>query len=752
MQEQQHLISLLSEELSLSSASIDSVIALLDGGNTIPFIARYRKEATGNLDEVQIKAIQERYAYLKELEDRRKTILASIEGQGKLTDELRSQIAGCQTKTLLEDLYLPFKPKRRTRAMIAKEKGLEPLADLIMQQVLDQDPVSAAQAYIDSEKGVADAGAALAGARDIVAERIADNAQARAAVRETFSSEGIVISKVRAEKAAEATKFEQYYDFKESVRTIPSHRYLAIRRGEREEVLDLSIQIEPEQIIRRLEILAGCSAASPFHQELLQAVEDAFYRLICPGIETDVRLELKLASDRSAVAIFADNLRHLLLASPLGGRPVLGIDPGIRTGCKCAIVDATGKYLESATIFLSGGDHAQQQAKKILSHLIGTYNPYAIAVGNGTAGRETEAFVRRYLKEAGCETAIVVPVNESGASVYSASDVAREEFPDLDLTIRGAISIARRLQDPLAELVKVDPKSIGVGQYQHDVHQPMLQDELQHVVESCVNRVGVDINTASSSLLSYVSGIGPSLARKIVKHRESCGAFHSRKELRSIPGFGAKTFEQAAGFLRIISGDNPLDASAVHPERYDLVEQMAKDLDIPLKNLVSNPVLADKIDLKRYLHMAGELTLADIIQELKKPGRDPRASFEPPSFREDILSIEDLKLGMRLEGVVTNVTAFGAFVDIGVHQDGLIHLSELSDKYIKHPSEVVKAGDKIQVEVLLIDIPRRRISLTARTGERRQSLQTQNTGKTNLSKPKERGGKSNFQSNPFSGL
>lgn len=742
----------IAKELSINFNAVVAVIQLLEAGNTIPFIARYRKEATGNLDELQIKNIQERHLYLKELEERKQVILSSIESQGKLTDELREQILACQVKTTLEDLYLPFKPKRRTRAMIAREKGLEPLADLILQQPLKEQPERAAQAYVNGEKGVEDIEAALAGARDIVAEKVAENVGVRSLVREAFTTDGIVISKVRSEKANQATKFEQYYDFKESVKTIPSHRYLAIRRGEREEILDFSIEIEAEPVLVGIEKMIGLNPQSPCCQQLKMAIEDAFRRLICPSVETDVRLDLKLASDRAAVAIFADNVRHLLLASPMGGRPVLGIDPGIRTGCKCAIVDATGKYLESVTVYLSQGEQALQQAKKDLKQLIERHQPYAIAIGNGTAGRETEAFVRQFLKDIAWNSSIVVPVNEAGASVYSASEVAREEFPDLDITIRGAISIARRLQDPLAELVKIDPKSIGVGQYQHDVHQPLLQDELQHVVESCVNHVGVDLNTASYSLLTYVSGIGPNLARKIIKHRESHGAFKSRVQLREISGFGPKTFEQAAGFLRIRDGENPLDASAVHPERYELVEQMARDLNVPLSQLVCNPQLVNSIDVSRYAKIVGEHTLADIIQELKKPGRDPRASFEPPSFREDVMSIEDLKPGMLLEGVITNVTAFGAFVDIGVHQDGLIHLSELSDQYVKDPHEVVKAGDKIKVEVLQIDIPRRRISLTARIGQKRQAFASQPTPKQELPKGKPKQSKSNFYSNPFSGL
>lgn len=739
-------------ELTISPQAVDAVVQLLEAGNTIPFIARYRKEATGNLDEMQIKNIQERYSYLKELEERKQTILSSVESQGKLTDELRQQILACQVKTVLEDLYLPYKPKRRTRAMIAREKGLEPLADLILQQPLKQLPEEVAKVFINAEKGVLDCESALAGARDIIAERVSENAEIRALVRDEFTAEGILVSKVRPDKASEATKFEQYYDFKEPVKTIPSHRYLAIRRGEREEILDFSIQIEPAHVLAQIEKVMQLNLKSLFCEQLKKAIEDAFHRLICPSIETDIRLDLKMASDRAAVAIFAENVRHLLLASPMGGRLVLGIDPGVRTGCKCAIVDATGKYLDSLTIYLAQGENSLLQAKKELKRLIERYHPYAIAIGNGTAGRETETFVRQFLKEIECSSLIVVPVNEAGASVYSASDLAREEFPDLDITIRGAISIARRLQDPLAELVKIDPKSIGVGQYQHDVHQPLLQDELQHVVESCVNQVGVDLNTASYSLLTYVSGIGSTLARKIIKYRESNGAFKSRAQLREISGFGPKTFEQAAGFLRIRDGENPLDTSAVHPERYDVVEQMAQDLHVPLAQLICNAKLIDSIDFSAYAKIVGELTLADILQELKKPGRDPRATFEPPSFRDDIMSIEDLKPGMKLEGVITNVTAFGAFVDIGVHQDGLIHLSELSDQYIKDPRTFVKAGDKIKVEVLQIDIPRRRISLTARTGQKRQNLASTSMLKQEVSKSKSKPTKSNFYSNPFSGL
>lgn len=743
--------SLISEEYRLPLSSVRSTVELLIEGNTVPFIARYRKEATGNLDEVEIKNILDRFEYLKDLDDRRRTILKSIEDQGKLTEELRRNILACDSKVILEDLYLPFKPKRRTRAAIAREKGLEPLARLILEQSVKEDIVAEASSFINAEGGVDDVESALAGARDIVAEIVAENTEARQIVRGAFAEEGIVVSKVRTEKAGESTKFDLYYDFKESVKTIPSHRYLAIRRGEREDILALSIKVEEDSIIPRLEKLFSLNPASSAHGQLRLSVADAFKRLISPGVETDVRLELKLASDRSAVAIFADNLRHLLLAAPLGGKSVIGIDPGIRTGCKCAAVDSTGKYLTSTTIYPSGGEKSIAEAKKILIDLVDRYRPFAIAVGNGTAGRETEAFVRALLKESGQSDVIVVPVNESGASIYSASDVAREEFPDLDLTIRGAVSIARRLQDPLAELVKIDPKSIGVGQYQHDVHQPLLHEGLQYVVESCVNKVGVDLNTASFSLLSYVSGIGPSLAKKIVKHREAHGAFRNRGQIRDIAGFGAKTFEQSAGFLRIPQGEYPLDSSAVHPESYPLVEKIAEDLQVSLSELIARPDLTGLIDRKRYADIAGEFTLTDIIEELKKPGRDPRAAFEPPSFREDIQTTGDLKIGLRLEGVVTNVTAFGAFVDIGVHQDGLIHLSELSDRFIKHPGEVVSAGQKIVVEVLQVDIPRNRISLTAKVGrDKRERFEP--VGQNKSIKSEQKPVKKIFGDNPFSRL
>lgn len=733
----------LCHELQLPQKSVLAVIELLDAGNTVPFIARYRKEATGDLDEVQIRDIQERMAYLIELEQRREAILASIESQGKLTDSLKQQILACESKNALEDLYLPYKPKRRTRAMIAREKGLEPLALRILEQPLSGDPFGEASAFINPEKQVASIEEALAGACDIVAEHISENADIRQAIREEFAMNGMVVSKAVEGKEKESSKFEQYYSFYEKVATIPSHRYLAIRRGEREGILDFHIQIESLVAQELAERIAGLNQHSPFCAQLKEAIKDSCQRLLLPSLETDVRVELKMRSDRSAVDVFAANLRNLLLSAPLGGRSVIGIDPGLRTGCKCAALDVTGKFIAHVTLYLCAGERSLSKAQQDFLNFIEVHKPEAIGIGNGTGGRETEAFVKKVLADNHLSDLIVVQVNEAGASVYSASDVAREEFPELDLTIRGAISIARRLQDPLAELVKIDPKAIGVGQYQHDVHQPMLHEKLSEVVESCVNHVGVELNTASASLLSYVAGIGPSLAAKIVGHRQKHGIFKGRQELLEVTGFGPKTFEQAAGFLRVRGSANPLDASAVHPERYSLVELIAKDLDVSLRDLIGNQQAIAKIDIRRYANASvGELTLRDILDELKKPGRDPRAQFERPCYRDDINTIEDLKPGMKLEGIVTNVTAFGAFVDIGVHQDALVHISELTNRYIKDPAEVVKAGDKIKVEVLSVDPARKRISLTAK-----ENSSNRNSAPSTAKQPKKA-----FSVSPFAGL
>ena len=711
---------ILAAELQLPQQGVTAVLNLLAEGGTVPFIARYRKEATGALDEVQIRAIEERHGYLKELEQRRQTVLSEIEEQGKLDDSLRARILACATKTALEDLYLPFKPKRRTRASMARERGLEPLGQRILEQPAEGDPEAEARAFVDPRREVPDGAAALAGARDIAAEATAEHAAVRGMVRQYLIAEAELTSAVKRGKAKDRTKFEQYYDFREKVSTIPSHRYLALRRGEQEKVLRLSLAADSDRILLRVKQRMGLDQRSPFASLLEEAVVDAYHRLLAPSVESDIRAELKERSDREAVDVFASNLRNLLLAAPLGARPVVGIDPGIRTGCKCVAVDETGKYLDTCTIYVvEQGPAREEQARRGLLAFLQRHHPFAVAVGNGTGARETESFVRGLLSREGLGHMVTVQVSESGASVYSASDIAREEFPRLDLTIRGAISIARRLQDPLAELVKIEPKAIGVGQYQHDVHQPLMKRKLEEVVESCVNQVGVEVKTASAPLLAQVAGIGPSLAKKIVAHREQQGAFGSRKDLLKVSGLGPRAYEQAAGFLRIRDGRHPLDASAVHPERYTLVEQMARDLRVDLPALVGSPAQVDRIDISKYISdTVGEPTLRDILDELRKPGRDPRATFEPPRFREDVTTIEDLHQGMTLEGVVSNVTHFGAFVDLGVHQDGLVHISKLADHFVKDPRDVVKVGDKLKVRVLDVDLQRKRISLSARSEER----------------------------------
>ena len=702
------MLARIAAEVGVGVHQVTAVDKLLAEGSTVPFIARYRKEAHGNLDEVQIGKIQDRVKYYTELEERKETILKSIDEQGKLTDELREKIVGCFVKSRLEDLYQPYKPKRRTRAQVAKEKGYEPLAD----QIWNGEPFEGTDEDLQY-------------ARDILAERIADIADVRGAVRQAFATHSKVKSEVASPKPTEPTKFEQYYEFEESIATIPSHRYLAIRRGQAEKVLWVHLELEKEPVISRiLEILEGLEVLGILERNRLTraqielAAEDAYKRLLAPSCEIDVVVEKKMEADRAAVEVFAENLRHLLLASPLGSKAVLAIDPGIRTGCKVAMMDATGKYLGKTVIFPM---QKQLEAEKAVAMIVAKYHAEAIAVGNGTAGRETESFVRATLKKLHAQhpeipIPIVVSVSEAGASVYSASEIARKEFPDLDLTVRGAISIGRRLQDPLAELVKIDPKAIGVGQYQHDVDQNLLGGKLNEVVVSCVNGVGVELNTASAPLLERVSGLTPTLAKAIVEWRDANGRFESREQLKQVKGLGPKAFEQCAGFLRIRGAKNPLDSSAVHPERYELVERMASDIGLGVGDLVGNSLAAKKIDIRKYIAPGvGEPTLKDIVNELVKPGRDPRKTFEPPKFRDDVTKIEDVKEGMKLEGVVTNVTAFGAFVDIGVHQDGLIHLSELSDNYVSDPASVVKAGDRLQVTVIGVDRARQRISLSAKS-------------------------------------
>ena len=742
----------LAQELGLSEKAIAAVISLLKEGNTIPFISRYRKETTGNLDEVQIRTIQERHNYILELEDRKQSIIQAIESQGKMHDALKSQIQACASKNVLEDLYLPYKIKKRTKAAIAREKGLEPLALMIISQPLVGNPYTAAKDYVNLEKEVSSPEDALAGALDIIAEIIAERADIRAVVRDFFEKEGMVVSKVIEGKNSTPTKYELYYDFQEKVSKIPSHRYLAIRRGEKEEILNFHIEVSTDLVLAEIKYIMGHSLKSPFAETLEKGITQSFKRHLSPSIETEIRVQLKMQSDRTAVQVFAENLRHLLLASPLGSKTVIGIDPGIRTGCKCAVISHTGRFLEYVAIFPFQSQKSKEEAQRALVKLITSYKPFAIAIGNGTAGKETENFVQELLTKENIQDVILVQVSEAGASVYSASDIAREEFPELDVTIRGAISIARRLQDPLAELVKVEPKAIGVGQYQHDVHQTLLEDKLNEVVESCVNNVGVELNTASPALLSYVAGIGPQMALKIAKYREEQGSFKSRQDLFNVNGFGPRTFEQSAGFLRVRSSENPLDASAVHPERYEFVEHIARDMGISLQELIGNDSLIKSINIQRYLSDSmGEHTLKDIIDELKKPGRDPRESFEKLQFRQDVNTIQDLKAGMVLEGLVTNVAAFGAFVDIGVHQDGLIHISELTDRFIKDPSEVVHVGQRLKVEVLSVEVDRKRISLTARIGQARKAQENDRAIKKEKfnAKPNIKLG---FNSNPFAAL
>ncbi len=741
-------------ELNISPRQIAAVAKLLEEGCTVPFIARYRKEAHGNLDEVQIGCIQERIAYHRELEERRETVLSSIIQQGKLTDELRDRILACKSRAALEDLYLPYRPKRRTRAMVARERGLEPLAQFIFAQG-NEVPETEAAAYVNPEKEVLTVALALKGARDIVAEAIAEDSEVRGFARDYLATHGIVRSEVVEPIPAQPTKFEQYYDFEEAIVEIPSHRFLAIKRGETEQILHSSLQVDGEATVEKALERFALREASPWATELRLAAQDAYKRLIAPSIELDVAVELKQKADRAAVEVFAENLRHLLLQAPLGERAVLGVDPGLRTGCKLVALDATGKFLQNTTIYPSQGQLKEIEASVDLLKLVAKYQPYAIAVGNGTAGRETERFVRQTLTRSGHKDILVISVSESGASVYSASEVARDEFPELDLTVRGAISIGRRLQDPLAELVKIDPKAIGVGEYQHDVNQTLLASKLDEVVVSCVNAVGVELNTASAPLLTRVSGIGAAMAKRIVAYRNEHGAFASRGNLLQVPGLGAKTFEQCAGFLRIRESKHPLDRSAVHPERYALVQQMAEDAGLPLEALVGNADAVGKIQAKRYeSETVGALTLKDILDELRKPGRDPRAVFEPPAFREDVCTIDDVRPGMKLEGIVTNVTAFGAFVDIGVHQDGLVHVSELSDRFIKDPSEVVKAGDKLTVRVLDVDVVRKRISLSAKSEGKGKSSPHNNNGRAQGYRKQnfQTSNRSSFSNNPFAGL
>ncbi|MDI9432794.1 MAG: Tex family protein [Planctomycetota bacterium] len=702
-------IARIASELSLRPGQVAATAGLLEEGSTVPFISRYRKEATGSLDEVAVTAIRDRLGQLKDLDDRRDAILKSLTERGLLTEELNKDILAAETMASLEDLYLPYKPKRRTRATIAREKGLEPLAQLIYAQDPAVDPAAEAQAFVDAAKGVESVDDALAGARDIIAEWINEDQQARAQMRALFNTKGLVKSQVVTGKEEEGRKYEDYFEWEEPVAKAPSHRILAMRRGRREGFLRLQVVAPEEQAHRILEglFVEGPSKSSAVVKE---ALADSYKRLLAPSMETEILASAKMRADQEAIRVFAENLRQLLLASPLGRKNVLAIDPGFRTGCKVVCLDRQGQLKHSDVIYPHTGDARAAADAARFATLCEKFDIEIIAIGNGTAGRETEAYVRNIPL---ARNTPVVMVNESGASVYSASDVAREEFPDEDLTVRGAVSIGRRLMDPLAELVKIDPKSIGVGQYQHDVDQPLLKQGLDDVVVSCVNNVGVEVNTASKQLLQYVSGLGPQLAQNIVGFRNENGPFDSRKALKKVPRLGEKAFEQAAGFLRIRDAANPLDASAVHPESYGLVDAMAANLGCSVATLMKDAALRTKIRLQDYVtETVGLPTLNDILQELAKPGRDPRRQFEIFRFAEGINKIEDVQAGMRLPGIVTNVTAFGAFVDIGVHQDGLVHISQLADRFVKDPNEVVKVQQQVMVTVLEVDLAKQRISLS----------------------------------------
>ena len=698
----------ISSELDLKNSQVKAVQDLLKDGATVPFIARYRKEATGSLDEVIIAAIRDRMQQLTELDLRKDAILKSLEDHGHLTEDLKQDILAAQTLAVLEDLYLPYRPKRRTRAMVAREKGLEPLAQVLFAQQ-GQNPQTVAADYVDPENEVDSIDAALAGARDIIAELINEDQTARAELRNLFFSRAIVRSRVTSGKETEGAKYRDYFDWQEAAATVPSHRILAMRRGEKEDILNISIAPPEDEAVTVLEdiFLTGDQEDAA---EVKTAIHDSYKRLLSRSMETEIRLAIKNRADLEAIQVFSSNLRELLLSPPLGSRRVMGIDPGYRTGCKLVCLDLQGKLEHFDTIYPHTSKKQLELAADRVRDLVKRYRIEAIAVGNGTAGRETETFIKSLDLDSQVQ---VVMVNESGASIYSASEAARREFPDLDLTVRGAVSIARRLMDPLSELVKIDPKSIGVGQYQHDVDQSALKKSLDDVVISCVNKVGVEVNQASVQLLSYISGLGPQLASNIVTYREQNGPYASRRQLMKVPRLGPKAFEQAAGFLRIRNGENPLDASAVHPESYPVVMAMAKDLDSTVANLMQNAALRQKIDINKYItDQIGAPTLKDILSELSKPGRDPRREFEEFTFASGVEKISDLNSGMKIPGIVTNVTAFGAFVDVGVHQDGLVHISELADRYVKNPAEVVRVQQKVEVTVIDVDMERNRISLS----------------------------------------
>ncbi|QQE65603.1 RNA-binding protein [Leptolyngbya sp. BL0902] len=713
------LVSVIAAELNLHDPQVHAALTLFAEGATVPFVARYRKERTGNLDEVQLRQIAERHQYLTELEDRRQTVLTEIESQGKLTPDLKAAILACQQKTELEDLYLPYRPKRRTRATMAKEKGLEPLAQQIEAsnqsgQRLQLSQV--AQGFVDTEKGVVTVEDALQGAADILAEQVAERADLRRYVRDQLLKQGQITASIKKDHPEGSTKYEMYRAYHNPVRSIASHNLLALLRGEREGVLKVSLELEAEPILSTLAkgtVKTSVPELRQFYQTLIQ---DAYSRLMKPSLTSEVMAEKKAWADEVSIQTFEANLKNLLLSPPAGMKPTLGVDPGFRTGCKVAAVDSTGKFLEYQAIFPHQSAQQRQRAVETLAGMIRKHRIELIAIGNGTASRETDAFVGEVLKTLS-QPPVKVFVNESGASIYSASEVAAAEFPDLDVTVRGAISIARRLQDPLAELVKIDPKSIGVGQYQHDVDQKRLKQKLDETIESCVNYVGVDLNMASRELLTYVSGITPAVANNIVDYRNTNGAFLSRKDLLKVKKLGPKAFEQAAGFLRIRDGKNPLDNTAVHPESYVIVDKIAADLGIPLTQISQATDRLKRLQISQYTtETAGELTLQDILKELEKPGRDPRDQFTYARFQDDINTITDLKPGMVLEGTVTNVTNFGAFVDVGVHQDGLVHISQLANRFVSDPNDIVKVGQVVKVRVMDVDTKLKRIGLSIKQG------------------------------------
>lgn len=712
----QAAIESLVKELSVTNEQITAAIELLDAGNTIPFIARYRKEVTQGLDELALRAIEDGIEKARELAARKQTVLKTIDSQGLLTDALRKQIEACRDMATLEALYLPYKPKRRTRATVARERGLQPLADLLKaQKPLGKAKADVLKSFVKPDKEVPDATTALQGALDIIAEEWCDDAPTRLWMAKEVRSRGRIVSQVKRGKKEEAAKFEAYLDHREAATKIPGHRLLAMLRGEAEGLLRVGVELEEEDAsyeVSQLKQRLVANRQFEFHQELLGAVEDCFDRLLMPATETTVMQELKEKADEEAIAVFGKNLRELLMAPPAGPKVTMGIDPGFRTGCKVAVVDETGKFLINATIYPTAPHEDIEGASKIVRGLVDKFGIEMIAIGNGTASRETDQFISDLIRDHKLKVTKVI-VSESGASIYSASEIASKEYPNLDVTVRGAISIAHRLQDPLAELVKADPKSIGVGQYQHDVNQKLLKKRLDREVESCVNSVGVDLNLASIPLLSYVAGIGPKLAENIVEYRDQHGRFERRADLLRVPKLGNKAFEQAAGFLRIRDGAEPLDNSAVHPESYRVVERMATKLKSDTRTLVGNATLTQKLNAQEFVDAkCGLPTVKDILEELAKPGRDPRSEFRVVKFSEHVHAMEDLKPGMVLEGVITNVTHFGAFVDIGVHQDALIHISQLSNTFVKDPSEIVAVGDITKVKVLEIDIPRKRISVT----------------------------------------